>query len=81
MDGMSGGRRGCDVVDDPREEAGVVLGGGETHVFQDIHDEFVTVLGQSPQAVQYFVKEPEVVRTGVGITEGLADDGEIVVWE
>ena len=39
------------------------------------------MLGRSPQAVQCFVKEREVVGTGVGIAKGWADDGDLVVWE
>ena len=81
MDGMPGGIRGCAVVDDPIEEAGVVIGGGETHVYQDLRDEVLLVLGRSTQAVQCFIKELEAAGTGFGITEGWADDGELVVWE
>ena len=58
-----------------------MIGGDETHISKDLWDEVVPVLGRLPQAVQCFVKEPEVVGTGVGITEGWASDGELVVWE
>ena len=44
--------------------------GGETHVSQDLCDDFVPVLRQSTQVVEVFVEDPEVVGTGVGITEG-----------
>ena len=61
---------GVSVVDDPLEETGVVLGRGETHVSKDLRDQVVSVMGRSPQAVQCFVKESEVVGTGVRIAEG-----------
>ena len=51
VDGMWGGRRRCDVFNDPQEKEGVVLGGGETHVSWDICDEVIPVMGRSPQAV------------------------------
>ena len=58
-----------------------MLGRGENHISQDLRYHVVPVLGRSPQAVQFFVNDPEVVGTGVGITEGWADDGYLVVWE
>ena len=58
-----------------------MLGMGEIHVSQYLCDQVVPVQGQLPQAIQCFVKETEVVRTGVGIAEGWSDDGDIVVWE
>ena len=58
-----------------------MLGGGETHVYQDICDEVLPVLGRSPHAVQCFVNELGVVRTGVRITEGWANNGDLIVWD
>ena len=39
-----------------KKEMGVVLGGDETHVFQNIFDRVVPVLRRSPQAVQCFIE-------------------------
>ena len=36
---------------------------------------------QATQAVESFVQEPEVYGTKVGIAEGWADYGNLVVWE
>ena len=36
---------------------------------------------QATQAVESFVQEPEVYGTKVGIAEGWADYGDLVVWE
>ena len=52
--------------------------GGETHVFHNLLDQIVPMLRRLPQAVYHFFEEPEVVRTGVGIAEGWADDGDLV---
>ena len=41
---MAGSCGWCTIVDDPREEAEVVLGGGETHVLHNIRDQIVPVL-------------------------------------
>ena len=38
------------------------------------------MLRRAPQAVDIF-QDLEVVRAGVGISEGWADDGDIIVWE
>ena len=44
VDGMYGSYRWCTIINDPREEAGVEIGGGETHVFQNICDQVVPVM-------------------------------------
>ena len=54
--GMSEIRSWCAVVDDTGEEAGVVLGEGKTHIFQNIRDKVVLVLERSPQSVQCFIE-------------------------
>ena len=51
VDGMSGNYGWFIVVNDPREEVGVLLGGGDTHVFRNIRDQIVPVLRRSPQAI------------------------------
>ena len=70
MDGMSSSCRWCAVVESSIEEAGVMLGGGDTQVFQNLCDQVVPVPGRSQQAIQCFIDQPEVSGTGVGITEG-----------
>ena len=73
--------RWCTIVNDTIEEAGVVLGGGEIHVCQNLSDYILPVLVWSPQAVQGFVDNPEVFWTGVSIDNEWADDSDIVFWE
>ena len=51
VDGMSGSCGWCTRYDDPREDAGVVLRGGETHVFQKFCDQIVSVLRWTPQDI------------------------------
>ena len=58
-----------------------MIGRGDTHVSQDLRDQVVPVLGQSPQLLQCFVKEPGFVGNGVGIAEGWEDNWYLVVWE
>ena len=58
-----------------------MLGRVENHISQDLRYRVVPVLGRYPQAVQFFVNDIEVVGTGVGFSEGWADNGYLVVWE
>ena len=58
MDGMSGSSRWCTIVDDPIEEAVVVLVGGETHVYNNLSGYIVPVRRQLTQTVHGFVEEP-----------------------
>ena len=81
LDGISGSLSWCAIVDDTIEEAGFVIGGGETYVFQNIYYQVLPVLGRLPQAVQCFIEYPEVVGTGVGIAKGWVDDDDLVLWE
>ena len=55
---MLGSRRWCALINDPREETGVVIGGDESHVFQNLRDQVVTVLELSTQDVQCFIEYP-----------------------
>ena len=79
VDGISGSLKWCAVINDPREEAGVVLGGGKTYIFHHLSYHIAPVLGRSPHAVRCFIEQSEVVGTGVGIAKGWVDDGDIVL--
>ena len=57
-----------------------MLGRGETHVFNYLRDQVVPLMGQSPQDVHCFIKDSEVIGTGVGVAKGWAYDGYIFVW-
>ena len=48
MNGMAGSCGWCTIVNDPREEAGVVLGGVKTYALKNICDQIVPVLRQLP---------------------------------
>ena len=48
VDWMSRSCRWCTIIDDPRKEAGVVIGVSETLVFQNIRDQIVPVLRRLP---------------------------------
>ena len=51
VDGMSGSCRWCTISGDTVEEAGVMLGGDDTHVYHNLSDYILPVLRQSPQVV------------------------------
>ena len=57
----------CTVIYNTQEEAGVVIRVSDTHLFQNLCDQIKTVLRHSPQAVERFVEDPEVVSAGIGI--------------
>ena len=78
---MSGDCGWCTIINNPREEARVALEGSETHIFHNLCTNIVPVLMRSMQAVECFVEELEVFRSGVRISEGWADDDDIVLWE
>ena len=63
MNEMSGNCGWFTIINNPREEAGVMVGVGDIHIFHHIRDDIVTVLRWSLQAVKSFVEEPKVVRT------------------
>ena len=79
MGGMSGSCIWCIIVFVLRDKTGVVLGGGETHVFQNICDKIVLALRGSPQALYIVFEETGVVRNGVGISKGWVDGGYLIL--